>query len=68
MAIRRAAQWPHAATPTRQDAGGVALEREVGVPGFPYVVVYRVASSDLDVLAVHHERRRPFNWTDRGSE
>ncbi len=62
--VDRAARWPNAGTPTRQNASGAALERKIAVPGFPYVVVYRTAGSDLEVLAVYHERRRPFYWAD----
>jgi toxin ParE1/3/4 len=64
----RAARWPNSGTPTRQDESGVALEREVVVAGFPYVVAYRVTGSDLEILAVHHERRRPLYWADRATE
>lgn len=61
----RAARWPNAGTPTRQDDSSEQLERKIALAGFPYVVVYRVASEDLEILAVHHERRRPFYWADR---
>lgn len=64
----RAARWPNAGTPTRQDDSGDSLERKVALAGFPYVVVYRVASEDFEVLAVHHEHRRPFYWADRVTE
>ena len=64
----RAAQWPNSGTPTRQDESGAILERKVAIAGFPYAVVYRHTGSDLDVLAVHHERRRPFYWADRATE
>lgn len=61
----RAAQWPNAGTPTRHDDSGAVLERKVVVAGFPYVVVYRDISSDLEILAVHHEHRHPYYWADR---
>lgn len=32
---------------------------------FPFSVVYRVAASDLHVVAVAHARRRPGFWTNR---
>lgn len=32
------------------------------------VVVYRVASEDLEILAVHHGRRRPIYWAGRVTE
>lgn len=64
----RAARWPNAGTPTRQDDRGDPIERKVALAGFPYVVVYRVAGEALEVLSVHHERRRPFHWADRVTE
>lgn len=64
----RAARWPNAGTATRQDVGGSPLERKVALAGFPYPVAYRLASEDLEVLAVHHEHRRPFYWADRATE
>lgn len=64
----RAARWPDAGTPTRRKNSGEPLERKVALPGFPYVVVYRVASEALEILSVHHERRRPFHWADRVTE
>jgi len=30
--------------------------------------VYRTTDSDLEILAVHHERRRPYYWADRTTE
>ena len=33
---------------------------------FPYVVVYRVLDSAVEVVAVAHERRRPGYWKQRG--
>jgi plasmid stabilization system protein ParE len=47
----RAARWPNAGTPTRQDDSGNPLETTIALAGFPYVVVYRVANEDLEVLA-----------------
>lgn len=61
----RVSRWPNSGTPTRHDASGLVLERKTGVDGFPYVVVYRDTRPDLEVLAVHHERRRPFHWAER---
>lgn len=63
--IGRVAQWPKSGTPTRHDDSGEVSERKVVVAGFPYVVVYRDTGSDLEILAVHHQRRRPFYWADR---
>ena len=61
-----AAQRPNVGTPTRTNDVGKVLERKVGTAGFPYVVVYRATGrSGPEVLAVHHERRRPSYWADR---
>jgi plasmid stabilization system protein ParE len=56
---RRVAQLrdhPHMGRP-----GRVAGTRELVVAGTPYVVAYREASSQVDVLAVIHASRR---WPD----
>ncbi len=34
---------------------------------FPYVVVYRVVDSSIEVIAVAHERRRPGYWKSRNN-
>ncbi len=39
--------------------------RRMLVTGFPYDIVYRVATLDLEVLAVAHHRRRPGYWRRR---
>ena len=39
--------------------------RTLMVDGFPYDIVYRVADSDLEVLALAHHRRRPGYWRRR---
>ena len=66
IATNRAARWPNAGIPVHVDAAGGVLIRTVGLSGFPYFVVYRVREEEIDVLAVHHERRRPMYWADRG--
>ncbi len=63
-----AAERPKVGTPTRTNDVGEVLERKASTPGFPYVVVYRTTDSDLEILAVHHERRRPDYWADRTTE
>lgn len=63
--IASASRWPNSGTPTRHDDSERVLERKIGVDGFPYVVVYRDARPDLEILAVHHESRRPFYWAER---
>lgn len=39
--------------------------RRLTVAGFPYDLVYRVTTSDVEVLAVAHHRRRPGYWRRR---
>lgn len=34
--------------------GGAARTREIVIPGLPYIVVYTVADTDVDVIAVFH--------------
>ena len=39
--------------------------RRVGLPGFPFNVLYRVVGTEIEVLAIAHHRRRPGYWTPR---
>ena len=39
--------------------------REAAVPGYPYVVYYRVESGQVTVLAVFHTSRDPAEWQSR---
>ena len=32
---------------------------------FPYKIIYRIVKSDIQVLAVMHDRRRPQYWAHR---
>ncbi|WP_417738002.1 type II toxin-antitoxin system RelE/ParE family toxin [Rosistilla oblonga] len=32
---------------------------------FPYVIVYRVATDRIEILAVAHGRRKPGFWKER---
>lgn len=64
-AVDRAARRPGLGSPVRLDTHGEILERRVKLARYPYVVVYRAARLGIEILAVHHERRRPLYWTDR---
>ena len=44
---------------------GHPVARQLVVRGFPYVVVYRIRSSDVYVVAVAHAKRRPGYWKSR---
>ncbi len=41
--------------------GRVAGTRELVIPGLPYIIVYRLRSGTLDVLAIQHTAR---SWPD----
>ena len=32
---------------------------------FPYSVIYQIATEEIRIIAVAHQRRRPGYWTDR---
>lgn len=48
-------------------AGAVAADdvRKRLVTRFPYCVFYRVHADHIRVLAIAHQRRRPFYWRSR---
>ena len=39
--------------------------RQLPVRGFPFLVVYRIRSDDVYVVAVAHTKRRPGYWMNR---
>jgi len=39
--------------------------RKCGLRHFPYTVFYEVAASNVTVMAVGHQRRRPGYWRER---
>ena len=39
--------------------------RRIVFPRFPFTVVYRVTSEQLQIIAVAHQKRRPGYWRDR---
>ncbi|UCC84308.1 MAG: type II toxin-antitoxin system RelE/ParE family toxin [Gemmatimonadota bacterium] len=53
-----------AATPERWPVGGHGCRRYVFPTGYPYTLVYRV-STDLEIVAVVHQKRRPGYWAHR---
>lgn len=65
-AIEDALTWPGSGRPWPGWTGDPAV-RAVGVPGFPYQVVYYVAVEDagLVIVAIAHEKRIPGYWRDR---
>lgn len=40
--------------------------RKMRVQRFPYSVMYSVVDDHIRVLAVAHDRRRPYYWSGRG--
>jgi toxin ParE1/3/4 len=39
--------------------------RKMRVARFPYAVLYSIVSNQIRVIAVAHDRRRPFYWSGR---
>jgi toxin ParE1/3/4 len=58
-ALARVAEHPEIGSPVRRGARKLLVRR------FPYVVIYRVLSDHVLVLAVGHQRRHPDFWLDR---
>src|SRR5262245_21306302 len=58
-AVRLIAERPEAAPPYIGNTRRFLLRR------FPFVVVYRVFSQRVQVVAVAHARRRPHYWIQR---
>jgi toxin ParE1/3/4 len=52
-AVERLAELPNLGRP-----GRVAGTRELGVPGTPYVIPYRLRGDRLEVIAVFHGRQK----------
>jgi len=52
--------WPEAARPIR---GRV---RQKLVAKFPYSIIYSVRDMRIRILAVAHQKRRPYYWRSRG--
>jgi plasmid stabilization system protein ParE len=51
--------FPEAAAPVRERTRSKVLR------GYPYSLMYSVTDSAIRVLAVAHQKRRPFYWDDR---
>jgi toxin ParE1/3/4 len=59
-ALARVAEHPEIGSPMRRGARKLLVRR------FPYLIIYRVLSDHVLVLAVGHQRRHPDFWIDRG--
>ena len=58
-AIEQISRYPLAAPVARGSLRAKTLTR------FPYSLVYFVGENDIALLAVAHQKRRPFYWTSR---
>ena len=53
--VRTPETWPRALRDTRR----------IVFPHFPFYLVYRCYGNTIEVVAVAHQRRRPFYWRNR---
>ena len=47
---------------------GILVARSVRrrlIPRFPYGVLYRIKGNQVRILAIMHQKRRPFYWQNR---
>jgi plasmid stabilization system protein ParE len=58
-ALTQVETFPEAAEPLRDGVRRRLLHT------FPYALLYSLRSDEVRVLAVAHQRRRPFYWEDR---
>ena len=59
QALERLQEFPRSGTPT---AGG---KRWVGVPGFPYRLIYSIEGIVITIHAIPHDRQDPSRWKNR---
>ena len=57
--IKRISEFPEAAPVIRLQI------RKTQVARFPYSVFYSVRSNEIRILAIAHQKRRPFYWRSR---
>jgi plasmid stabilization system protein ParE len=58
-AVSEVVEFPEASAPVYE-----RVRRKV-LSGYPYTVIYSVTGSSIRVLAVAHDKRRPFYWHGR---
>jgi len=56
--------WPESGA-IWTDAHPTLIVRSYGVPEFPHRVVYAVSGTQLFVVAIAHNKRKPGYWRDR---
>ncbi|OGC06143.1 hypothetical protein A2V82_02300 [candidate division KSB1 bacterium RBG_16_48_16] len=59
-AIENIKQFPEASPLIRDRVRKKTLMR------FPYSLIYSIRPGEIRILAVAHQKRRPFYWRDRG--
>ena len=57
--LEQIAEWPFSGRAYDQTTRGVVLHT------FPFIVLYRLTTDTIDVLAVAHGRRHPHHWRER---
>ncbi len=63
-AARRLRSWPHSG-PFVDGVDQTLQVRRVPIPRFPYQLIYVQSGSDVHVIAVAHDARRPGYWSAR---
>ena len=58
-AVDRLAELPSAGRPVDRDVRWWLVKR------FPYSILYRVCENHIRILAIAHQKRRPFYWLKR---
>jgi hypothetical protein len=59
VAIEKIQQMPNSWLSYQFDTKRILIHR------FPYAIVYRVAGSMIQIIAISHLRKKPFYWKDR---
>jgi plasmid stabilization system protein ParE len=62
--IQRVLDFPRIGVPVPRVAGELPIRR-LAVTRFPYHVIYLEPTTELRILAVAHDRRRPGYWKRR---
>jgi toxin ParE1/3/4 len=59
LALEHVLEFPEASQVVRGDVRRMLVRR------FPYSLLYTIRSNEVRILAVMHQRRRPFYWWGR---
>lgn len=62
--VRQIIDWPRSGSPVPRVADELPVRR-VAVKRFPYHVVYLETKTEIRILAVAHDRRKPGYWKGR---